>query len=331
MLLRKFKETGPDVIVLIFIILFLSWFNAFMHPQMPSSLNYDARPMPLFSLLLSVFGSTPLISVIFSFLLVLLIAFLCVNLNTSVFFISERTFLPALVYVLLSGFFPQQQMLNPALPAVPFLILAVRRILDSYKVQGTAYSFFDAGLLISTGSLFYAGFIWFGLLLMIAIAILRPVNIKEIVISIFGLATPWFIISGFFYVTGKDMNSLLSSVTYNLFTKEYHPVFPSLTVAALIMLGIILIICALHLLSAINMKKIKSRKTFTLLIWIFAISTASYFVFKPVSIEIFWFAAIPISYILTHYFVFKRKRLIPEILLTTLFILVILLQIVQFL
>jgi hypothetical protein len=232
---------------------------------------------------------------------------------------------------LLSGFFPQQQMLNPALPAVAFLILAIRRIMDSYKVQGTAYSFFDAGLLISTGSLFYAGFIWFGLLLMIGIAILRPVNLKEIVISILGLITPWFITSGFYYVTGKDMNSLLSTVTYNLFTKESHPVFPGLTIAALIILGIILIICTLHLLSVINMKKIKSRKTFLLLMWIFAISAGSYFVFKPVSIEIFWLAAIPVSYILTHYFVFKKKKLIPEILFSTLFLLVILLQILQFL
>lgn len=331
MLLRKFKETGPDVIILIFIILILIWLNAFLNPQLPSSLNYDTRPMPLFSVLLTVFGSHPLISVVFSFLLVLLTAFLCVNLNTSVFFISERTFLPALIYILLSGFFPKNQILNPALPAVAFLILALRRIMDSYKVQGTAYSFFDAGLLISIGSLFYAGFIWFGLLLIIAIAVLRPINIKEVVVSILGLATPWFIISGFYYVAGNDMNSFLSGVTYNLFTRESHFVFSALTVAALIILGLILGICTLHLLSVINMKKIKSRKTFNLLIWIFAISAGSYFVFKPVSIEIFWFASVPVSYILTHYFVFNRKRLIPEILFSTLFLLIILLQIIQLL
>lgn len=331
MLLKKFKETGPDVIVLILVILLLIWLNTFLHPGLPSLLDFDTRPMPLFSLLLALFGSDPLTGVIFSFLLILLIAFLCVNLNTSIFFISERTFLPAVIYVLLSGFFPQQQILNPALPAVPFLILALHRIMDSYKVQGTAYSFFDAGLLISTGSLFYGGFIWFGLLLMIGIAILRPVNLKEIVISVLGLATPWFITSGFYYVTGKDMNSLLSAVTYNLFTKEPHSVFPDLTIAALILMGIILVICLLHLLSVINMKKIKSRKTFILLMWIFAISAGSYFVFKPVSTEIFWFAAIPVSYILSHYFVFKRKKLVPEILFSTLFFLVIFLQILRFL
>ncbi len=331
MLLRKFKETGPDIIVLIFIILILIWFNAFLHPQLPSSVNYDTQPMPLFGLLLSAFGTNPLVSVIFTSLLVLLIAFLCVNLNTTVFFISERTFLPGLIFVLLSGFLPQQQILNPALPAVPFLILALRRIMDSYKIQGTAYSFFDAGLLIGSGSLFYAGFIWFGLLLIVAIALMRPVNIKETIISIIGLATPWFITAGFYYITGKDMNSLLSSVTFNLFTKESHTVLSALTIVALIILGIILIICTLQLLSAFNMKKIKSRKTFTLLFWIFGIAAGSYFVFRPVSTEMFWFAAIPVSYILTHYFVFKRKKLMPEILLTTLFILVILSQILKFL
>jgi hypothetical protein len=329
MLLRKFREPGPDVIVLIVIILLLIWLNAFLHPHLPSSLNFDVSPMPLFGLLLEIVGSNPLISIIFTFLLVLLVAYLLVNFNTSVFFISERTFLPALIFVLLSGFFLQQQILNPALPAVIFLILAMRRIMDSYKIQGTAYSFFDAGLLISTGSFFYAGFIWFGLLLFIGIAILRPVNIKEIIISILGLATPWFIISGFYYVTGKEMNSLLSEVAYNLFTAERHVVFPGLTIAALIIMGIIILICSLHLLSAINTKKIKSRKTFILLMWIFAISAGSYFIFKAVSVEIFWFAVVPVSYIVSHYFVYKKKKLIPEILLTTLFILVAIIQIVE--
>ncbi len=328
MLLRKFREPGPDVIVLIIIFLFLIWLNAFLNPQLPSSFDFDTSPMPLFALLLAIAGSNPLVNVIFSFLFVLLIAFLLVNFNTTVFFISERTFLPALIYVLLSGFFPQQQILNPALPAVIFLMLALKRIMDSYKIQGTAYSFFDTGLLISTGSLFYAGFIWFGLLLFIGIAILRPVNIKEIVISLLGLATPWFIICGFYYISGKDLSLLLSDVNYNLFTADKHFVFSGLTIAVLIIAGIILIICSLHLLSAINSKKIKSRKTFMLLIWLFAISVGTYFIFKPVSVEIFWITAVPVSYIISHYFVFKKKRLIPEILLTTLFILVAVIQIV---
>ncbi len=103
--------------------------------------------------------------------MVSLMAFLLVNFNTTVFFIHERTFLPALIYILFGGFFPDHQLLNPVLPASIFLMLAVMRIMESYHITGTAYSYFDAGILISTGSLFYANLIWFGLIVIIGIAI----------------------------------------------------------------------------------------------------------------------------------------------------------------
>lgn len=327
MFLRKFKGTGPDVIALILIIMILLWLGSFLHPRPPSSLNFDENPMPLFRILYKIAGINRLISVLFTFLLVLLTSFLLVTFNTSGFFISERTFLPALMYVIFSGLFPQQQVLNPALPAAIFLILAIRKIMHSYKIQYTAYSFFDAGLLISTGSLFYANFIWFGLLLIIGIALLRTGNIREITISFLGLITPWFIMFGFYYVSGNDLNSLLSLITFNLFTKSTNLHLSGLTVAALMVIGLIILISMLYLFSVINTKKIKSRKTFRLLNWSLLISAAIFLIFKPVSEEVFWLAGIPVSYLLAHYFVFVRKKVVPEIIFSVLFILVALIQI----
>lgn len=321
MLLKKFRETGPDVILLIFIILLFSWAGAFLHPRPPSDFGFDINPMPLFGLLLVIAGFNPLVSVIFTFLLVILVSFLLVNFNTNVFFISERNFLPALIYILLVSFFPHQQILNPVLPAAVFLILGVRRIMDSYRVQGTAFSFFDAGMLIGIGSLFYASLIWFGLLLIVGIVILRTVNIKEIIISFLGLATPVFILYGFFYVTGKDMNALLSAVIFNLFTKSSDFSYTGITLIVLIISGIIILIGVMHLISAINSKKIKSRKTFIILFWAFLIGTAAYFISGPVSFEIIWLMAVPPVYFITHYFVFSRRKIIREIMLGTLFIL----------
>lgn len=331
MLRKKFRETGPDVVILIVIIFLLTWTGAFLHPHLPAYQGFDVKPMPLFNLFMNATNFSPLFSVIVASLLVLLIAFLLVNFNTSAFFISERNFLPALIYVLLSGYFPLYQILNPVLPAAVFLILGIRKIIESYKVQGTAFSFFDAGMLISVGSLFYAGLIWFGLLLIIGIAILRTGSIKEIIISILGLATPVFIVYGFLYVTGKDMDSMLSAVTYNLFAKDSHYSIPVLTLVVLIISGIIVLISVAQLLSAINSKKIKSRKTFILFLWTLFICAAVYFLLNPVSVEIYWLAVIPTSYFLSHYFVFSRSKLLPEIMLAVLFVLAALVQVVNLL
>lgn len=330
MIFKKFRETGPDAIFLIFIVLVLTWTGSFLQPHSPADLFFDIKPMPLFGLLLAFTGLNPLLSVLFAFVLVVLISFMLVNFNTSVFFISERTFLPALIYGLLTSLFPQQQVLNPVLPASVFLILALRRIMDSYKIQGSAFSFFDAGMLISIGSLFYAGFIWFGLLLIIGIAILRTGNIKDILISVSGLITPIFILYGFFYVTGKDMHLMFSAVTYNLFTKVSDFAIPRETLAAGIISGFIILLSSVHLLMVINAKKIKSRKTFVLLFWIIIIAGALCLVFNSVSFEIIWVTAIPASYFLSHYIVFSKRKRMPDILLAILFILSGFVQLLRF-
>ncbi len=331
MLRKKFRETGPDVIILIGIILLLTWTGAFLHPHLPSDLGFDIKPMPLFGLLMSITSFSPLFSVFIACLLVLLIAVLLVNFNTSAFFISERNFLPALIYILLGCYFPQYQILNPALPAAVFLILGVRKIIESYKVQGTAFSLFDAGMLISVGSLFYASLIWFGLLLIIGIAILRTGSLEEVIISVLGLAAPVFIFYGFSYVAGKDMDSMQSEVTYNLFSKNGNNNIQLLNRVVLIISGIIVLISVGQLLSAINSKKIKSRKTFILLLWTFLIIAGVILLFDPVSAEIHWLAVIPPSYFLSHFFVFSRRRLLPEIMLAALFLLAALVQVVNLL
>ncbi len=327
MILRLFKGTGPGVIFLIVVTLISLWASAFIKPQIQAAFNYETIPMPLYGLLKQIIGSSSILGVIFSISLVCVMAFLLVNLNTSVFFINERTFLPAFFYILFGGFFPQYQVLNPVLPASVFLMLAIRRIMDGYREPGISYNFFDAGILVSAGSLFYANLIWFGLLVIIGIALLRTGNLMEIALSILGLLTPYFLVFGIYYVIGKDLSSLLSLIEQNLSGRSEGYIFQGLTIVALMFAGIVTLICIAYLFMHMNTKKIKSRKTFFLLVWVFLISIGVYFIMPSVSVEIVWLVSIPISYFLTHYFVLYRKKLIPEILFAVLFVLVLLVQV----
>jgi len=327
MLLRIFKGIGPDVIVLIFITALLVWIGPLIHPSMPSASGFYSHPMPLFGLLLKTAGTGPLISVITTFLLVLLTSFLLVNFNTSAFFISERTFLPALFYILLTGLMPGQQVMNPVLPASIMIILAIKKIMDSYRVQYTAFSFFDAGLLIGTGSLFYAGLLWFGLLLIIGILLLRTGNLREIILSAVGFVTPWFLAAGFYYVLGNDPGSLWTSIKENLSSDPAPLSLSRLELVSLAITGAIALASIAFLYSIINSKKIKSHKTFNLLMWTLVLTGSIFFIYRNISMEVIWIVAIPVSYFLSHYFVFSRKKLIPEILFSAIILLVALIQI----
>jgi phosphoribosylamine--glycine ligase len=327
MFLRLFKGTAPGVIVLIIILLLAVWTNAFLNPQFNSVSIYETEPMPLYGLLKFVIGNHPFIGVVFSFSMVCLIAFLLVNFNTNVFFINERTFLPALIYIIFGGFFPQFQLLNPALPASLFLLMAIIRIMEGYRKPGIAYNFFDGGILISIGTLFYANLIWFGLLVIIGIALLRTGNLLEIAVSVLGLLTPLLLAFGIYFVYGKDLSYLFTLIENNLLNRSEGYPFPRLTIVALIFSGLIILVSVFHMFMYLNTKKIKSRKTFSLLIWTFLIALGVYFALPSVSVEIWWIISIPVSYFLSHYFIFIKKKIVPEVLFSVLFLLILLIQI----
>src|SRR5664279_314794 len=327
MLLRIFKGTGPGVIFLIIIILIAVWVSAILNQRLHPRFIYESDPMPLYGFVKLLIHNSHNLGVILSFLLVSLMAFLMVNFNTTVFFIHERTFLPAFFYVLFGGLFPDQQLLNPVIPASIFLMLAIMRIMDGYHKNGTAYNYFDAGILISTGSLFYANLIWFGLLVIIGIALLRTGNAKEIVISVLGLLTPYLITFGIYYVLGKDIFALMKLIGDNLFTRSTFYPLPRLTVVALIFIVALILASLVQLMQRMNSKKIKSRKTFSLMIWILLISITVYFALPSASVELVWLISIPVSYFLTHYFVFIKKKLVPEILFSFLCFIILFIQI----
>lgn len=327
MLLRFFKGTGPVVIFVIVVTLLAVWFRPFIQLSGHFTLYFDLNPMPLYGLISSLIGTNPLPGIVLSLSLVSLMAILIVNLNSTIFFINERTFLPAFIYILISGLIPQFQLLNPAIFSSFFLMIAIWRIMAAYRIQGTAYSFFDAGILIGTGSLFYANLIWFGLLIIVGIAILRTGNIKEIAISVIGLVTPFIMTIGVYYVLDKDLRELFSLFEYNLFGKHPSYDFSRLMIVTIIYLGFILVLSISYLLMVINTKKIQARKTFFLLIWVFLISCIVYVILPSVSVEMIWLIGIPVSYFLTHYFIFSRKKLIPEILFSVFIILIIMIQV----
>lgn len=326
MLLRIFRGTSPGVIFLIILTLFSVWISSFIRYDIESLDLIKSNKMPLYALLQHITGgSYP--GLILSLLMVSAIALLLVSFNTSLFFINERTFLPALIFILFSGLFPDCQYMNPVIPASLFLMLSVRRIMDGYRKPGIAYNFFDAALLIATGSLFYANLIWFWLLVLIGIALLRTGNIKEIGLSVVGLITPYLITTGIYYVMGKNPLSLLVLIGDNLFGAADSCEFDRLTVVVLIFVGLLVLVSMLYLVMNLRTKKIRSRQTFSLLLWIFIITLAIYIFIPSVSIELVYLAGLPVSYFLTHYFLFVRKRIVPELLFTFYFILILLIQV----
>ncbi|MFN8240449.1 MAG: DUF6427 family protein [Bacteroidales bacterium] len=314
MLVRLFRGTTPGIVVLIVLIGLASWLGALTgkHESISSSGSVTGT-MPLYYLLVDALGTNGFPGVFLSFLLVLLTGLLLVNFNTSIFFINERTFLPSLFYFLLTGFFTSTQSFNPVLPAALLLMLAFWRIVDSYRKQETAYNFFDAAFLIGTSTLFYANMIWFAILPFIGIALLRTGNIKEIFLALLGLLAPFTLVTGFYYVTGRDLMGLYETFRGNLFNSIDAHSFTKLEIASLVLLGLMTLTGLVLLFSGMGNMKIKSRKTFSLLIWSFLISIVVYAAVPGASVEIVYILILPLSYIFTYFFLFMKRKVVAEV------------------
>lgn len=326
MLLKFFKGKDPGVIFMITILFMALWAGTFIHPEGLSDVSTESAGMPLFNLLVSIFTPGNLPALFLSAALSVAMLFLLINFNTTIFFINERTFLPALLFIMFVGLFPEYQKLNPVLPASVMFMVALKRIMAGYHRQGVAYNFFDAGILISTGSLFYANLIWFGIIILIGIVLLRTISVSEIALMLLGLTTPYLITFGLYYVACYDLKDLLEAISEKLFARSEEYNFSRIAIVTLILYLVILVISTGYLLMLQNSKKIKSRKTFSLLIWIFVTSIAVFFLVPSASVEVIWMAAIPESYILSHFFIYNRKKIVSEILFTTLFLLVLVIQ-----
>jgi len=326
MISKLFRGTGPGVLFLIIVVLILLWISAFVNPRVLPSTVYETNPMPLYSIARMITGNSIQGGAIFSFIMLTALIFLLVNFNTSVFFMGERTFFPAVIFIMFSAVLPSLQVMNPVLPSALFLTLALKRIMEAYRKPGTAFNFFDAALLISTGSLFYANLLWFGLLVFIGIALLRTGNIREIFTSFIGLLTPYILVFGIYYVLGRDTGALLSDISENLFADSPEAVFSRFEIVALILSGLMILAGIVFLLQHINSMKIKSRKTFYLLLWGFVISIILYNALPSASVELLWIIAIPASYILAHHYLNIKKKIVPEIFFTGFFLIILVIQ-----
>lgn len=325
MLLKIYRGIGPGTILVIFASLVLIWLQPLVKPSSPV-MYHDLNPAPLYSLLLSLFEGRPLAGTMFSMILVMLTGIYLVNFNTRLFFINERTFLPASLYVLLSGYIVTNQVFNPVLPASLLLLLSFDRLIVSYRKPGIAYNLFDASLLIGVAALIYTNMIWFFLLIIIGISIFRSFNLREIFIALSGLITPLVILYSVYYLGGRDILLLnrffIDSIMTDVADYYWSPEF--IIVSAVNLL--ILIVSLLHLWSVFNTKKIRSRKVFSLFTWMLFITAGIYFIIPATSVEMMYVFIIPLTYILTHYLVMLKNKKIANYIFAIIFLSVLFMQ-----
>lgn len=313
-MIKFFRGSGVGPVLLVILAALALWSEYFITPPSFTGAS-DGEPMPLWGIILPVLERSPLFAVILAFVMMLIVAMVMVRFNTAVFFIPRRTYLPALLYILLYSLFPAEMVYNPALPAALLVLAGLWRMVSSYRINGMVFNFFDAALLISAAGMLYTGSLWLILLVFVGALIFRSPDLRELTVTVAGVILPWTVLYAVWFVTGGDLGELTEVIRHNLFDKLQSFV-PGRTLLILLVIALLNFVPAVFsMIREMPTYKIRSRKTFELFLWMIFMCVAVFVLVPAVSCGINAIAAIPVAFIMANYLAFTRRIIIAEILL----------------
>ena len=328
MFLKHAKSNQPIAVFFLPLLCLLLWFNPIL-PHADLALDTSGIPMPLYRLILQIAPVFSFASRIISCILVITIAFMISRLNTKFIFIPERTYLPSFLYVFIICAAVPFKEIYPILPAIIFFLLALERILDSFKIESLSYSIFDASLLLGIASLFYFNIILYLLFIWISISAIRPFHWREWVFSVLGVSIPYLLLFSVYYLFDFPFNTIYASVKGSfatempLFLNKSHYIFIGFV-------ALIVLIASPHILRVLSAKKILARKSYNLFLVLFLFTLSLFFLVKSASIDLVFMAAIPVSIMLAQYFISVRKSRWIETIFDLLIVLLLITQILKF-
>lgn len=321
-MLRFFNGNSIGVLVLLALIPILIWIPDFLK-AVPLDQTLTGTVPALW--IASFNAHYRALSMLIALLIILINAFLLIQLNTIHIFIPVRTQLPALFYIVLTAGFNPTHQLTPALVDSLLVIIILYRLFATYKIDGPSVNFLDTGFLIAVASMIYFPAILMFLFLLVSLVMLRPLNWREWVYVFLGLMLPYlFVLSGY-YVAGVPIKEFFPG--FGGLFQHHKQTYSIIQLVGWLFVAGMMIYASYFLASAIDNMKIHGRKIFMLFLWLFLFAVIIYLVIPGVGMDIVSIAAIPLSYLFSHYFCNCTRNWINEGLLSLFLVMMVLLWI----
>lgn len=143
MLLKFFRQSLPQVILVIILMSVLLWLRSFFS-DMVEPFYFESIQMPFYSLVVKWISNNLLLGRIIAFIVMLITGFYLLQINSKHIVIKQRTYLLSLFYIILVSSLLSLQQLNPAVFASFFFVLAIDHILSIYHKEVVLDNLFRA-------------------------------------------------------------------------------------------------------------------------------------------------------------------------------------------
>jgi hypothetical protein len=249
----------------------------------------------------------PLVNIFLAGVLVFIQALLLNRLVNQYGLLSKPSFLPALMYITLSGLFTPFLILSPPLICNFLLIWMFYKLFGLYKADDAKSITYDLGMIVAIGSLIYFPFIYLFLAIWAALLLFRPFNWREWIIGIMGYATIFFFLAVGYYLSNHL--PLFSAIWTPLTTR--FPTHVNINYYNYLLLVPVIIITGLGLISLRQIffrSYVQVRKSFQLLFVVFLITGLSFYVKADFSLTHFLLCVIPLAVLFAYYFLYASVR-----------------------
>lgn len=310
MLLSLIKSNRPAGIIFLFFLMILLWFRYFIDPE-PSM---EIIAMPLYELLFATLQKNHIASGILSMAIYGLLLALIIRFNIIHFLLEERTFMPAIFYLMLAASYPFALQLNPILISTPFLLIALLLLIRGDEHRADPMALFNASLVLAAGSLFFLKMLWFIPFLWITATIIRPIKWRGIINPILVLLMLLLFLITYYWVFRDDLSLLKSLLRENLslsYELRYRLEVPQMILYGYLL--ILIIISSIHMLSRYQFRKIIIRKLYLVLFILFVYVLLFALLISAYTAELTAFLAIPLAYLFSNYFYRRRNHWVHEL------------------
>jgi hypothetical protein len=311
-MIRLLRSNQPVIFFLIPLVALLLWMSSLIHPL--PLMGEPASALSLFTVVSKFAGNSAFWSCFSGMLLTLISGYMLGRMNIKYIFIQERTQMPILFFILLAGVFPSLHQLNPIHCALPFIIVAIDRMIGTYRNDNLSYNPFEASILMAVASLFYAPAVFFLPMVWIGLLLFRPGMWREWFFSLAGFTVPYIFWFTWLLITNQSHHGFIDEFVSSLFTKNRIS-FSTMQLIFLGFLTFLLLLSSQLMIQKFQSKKILARRSFTLLFWIFILLIGCFFFIPSTGSELIAAASLPIAYLIAHFFMYVKKKWWGELLL----------------
>lgn len=306
-----FKQKNPGNTLLLLIYALVLKFPGFLHPSKPLQQSGDHYLYTQLVRFLASLHIPPIVYSLFAFLLLLGQALLLNRIFNAQKMIARPTYLPAMAFILVTSLFVEWNQFSAPLIINAFLIWIFYRMMLLYNVPKAGNVIFNIGLLLGIVTMLYHPAVVFILLVIFTLFIMRPFRIREWVIALLGVTTPYYFLALILYFTNQwSWGHILPTITFNL-PRIPTSVFTTISISLLV---IPFIAGGVFVQNNLNKMLIQVRKGWSLLLLFLMISLSVILIDGDTNYVNWILCVVPISAFHAAAYFYPLNKTIPLVL-----------------